>query len=43
MKRILVYEAKDIKSDNFVENTLAFLKRFNVVKMPTISYQLELC
>lgn len=41
--RSMAYEAEDIKSDNFVENTLAFLKRFNVVKMPTISYQLELC
>ena len=39
----MAYEAEDIKSDNFVENTLAFLKHFNVVKMPTISYQLELC
>lgn len=41
--RSMAYEAEDIKSDNSVENTLAFLKRFNVVKMPTISYQLELC
>jgi hypothetical protein len=26
--RSMAYEAEDIKSDNFVENTLAFLKRF---------------
>lgn len=34
--------AEDIKSDNFVENTLLFLKKFNVIKQPNISFQLEL-
>ena len=40
--RSMAYEAADITSNDFVENTLSFLRRFNVVEMPTINYQLEL-
>ena len=35
-------QAEDIQSDHFIENTLLFMKKFNIVKMPSINYQLEL-
>lgn len=34
------YPASDITSDDFVENTIAFLNRFNVIDKPTIQDQL---
>ena len=34
--------AEDVQSDNFVKNTLLFLEKFNVIKQPNISFQLEL-
>lgn len=40
--RLYAFPADNIQSDAFVENTIAFLTRFNVVEQPTIHYQLEL-
>lgn len=40
--RLQAFPAEDIESDHFVDNTLLFLDRFNVVKKPTITYQLEI-
>lgn len=39
--RSMAYEATDITSDDFVKNTLTFLKRFNIVETPTINQQIE--
>ncbi len=40
--RTFAFPADDIEKDKFVENTLSFLEKFNVVEPPNISYQLEL-
>lgn len=40
--RTYAFPADDINDDDFVENTIAFLTRFNVVEQPNISYQLEM-
>lgn len=40
--RAYAFPADDIKNDEFVENTIAFLTRFNVIEQPNITYQLEL-
>lgn len=40
--RALAYPADDINSTKFVENTIDFLKKFNVIKCPEICYQMEL-
>ena len=34
--------AEDINSEKFVENTILFMERFNIIEKPTINYQLEL-
>lgn len=34
--------ADDLHSDHFVENTILFMEKFNIVEKPTINYQLEL-
>lgn len=34
--------AEDIYSENFVENTIIFMKKFNIVERPSINFQLEL-
>lgn len=34
--------AEDIRSDNFVKNTLLFMEKFNIIEKPSINYQLEL-
>ena len=36
------YPASDITSDDFVDNTIAFLNRFNVIEKPTIQDQLKM-
>ena len=40
--RSLAFPADDIKSNDFVNNTIHFLERFNVIEKPDIHYQLEL-
>ena len=40
--RRYAFPAYDINSEDFIENTLAFLEKFNVVEKPTINMQLEL-
>lgn len=34
--------AEDLHSENFVENTIMFMKKFNIIERPTINFQLEL-
>lgn len=36
------YPAEDIQSECFVENTLLFLERFNVIQPPNIQHQLDI-
>lgn len=36
------FPADDFSSDKFVENTIAFLEKFNVIELPNILYQMEL-
>lgn len=40
--RTYAFPAEDIQKDAFVENTIAFLTKFNVVDPPNINCQLEL-
>lgn len=40
--RSLAFPADDIQSDKFVDNTILFLEKFNVIQKPNIHYQLEL-
>ena len=40
--RSLAFPATDINENSFVENTLSFLTRFNVVDPPSINVQLEI-
>ena len=40
--RRYAFPAEDIQDDLFVENTIKFLKRFNVIEEPQIYYQLEI-
>ena len=40
--RSFAFPAEDIASDNFVENSIIFLEKFNVVEKPTVNFQLEL-
>lgn len=42
LERKWAFPAEDIQSDRFVENTLMFLEKFNVVDKPDIVYQQEL-
>ncbi|HCA28162.1 MAG TPA: hypothetical protein DEP23_00540 [Ruminococcaceae bacterium] len=39
--RDLAFPAENIQSDKFVENTILFLERFNVVQKPNVQLQLE--
>lgn len=39
--RQFAFPAENVQSDKFVENTILFLKRFNVIECPTINFQLE--
>lgn len=36
------YPADDLESEQFVENTVAFLSKFHVIKQPQVNFQLEL-
>lgn len=36
------FPADELSSDKFVENTIAFLDKFNVIEKPDIIYQLEI-
>ncbi len=38
----MAFPADDIQSDDFVENTIVFLNRFNVIKQPEFIFQEEL-
>lgn len=40
--RKYAFPAEDIGSDEFVENTIKFFKKFNIIDQPEIQYQLEL-
>ena len=40
--RAYAFPAEDVQKDAFVDNTIAFLMKFNVVEQPNINYQLEL-
>lgn len=40
--RDYAFPAEDIQDDAFVDNTISFLTKFNVVEQPEITYQLEL-
>lgn len=40
--RAFAFPAEDIENEKFVENTIAFLIKFNVVEKPNILFQLEL-
>lgn len=40
--RIWAFPAENINSEKFVENTILFLKKFNVIESPTINFQMEL-
>lgn len=40
--RLWAFVAEAIESENFVDNTIIFLKKFNVIERPTINFQLEL-
>lgn len=40
--RKFAFPAENIESDKFVENTIMFLQRFNVIEIPRIDFQLEL-
>lgn len=40
--RTYAFQADEIKDDEFIENTVAFLKKFHVIEQPQINYQLEL-
>lgn len=42
LERKWAFPAEDIQSDKFVENTILFLEKFNVVEQPNIVYQQEL-
>lgn len=40
--RSQAFPVTDIREDSFVENTLIFLRRFNVVEPPDVTFQLEI-
>lgn len=40
--RQYAFPADNIESDNFLENTIEFLNKFNVIEQPQIYFQLEL-
>lgn len=42
LERKWAFPAEDIQSDKFVENTILFLEKFNVVEQPNVVYQQEL-
>ncbi len=40
--RLWAFPAEDIDSQQFVDNTIVFLNRFNVIEHPTVNFQMEL-
>lgn len=40
--RTFAFPADDINSDEFVDNTISFLNRFNVIEKPEFLFQLEI-
>ncbi len=40
--RLWAFPTEDFNSEQFVENTVAFLDKFNVIEKPKINFQLEL-
>ena len=40
--RSQAFPVENIKEDSFVDNTLNFLRRFNVVEPPNVNFQLEI-
>ena len=36
------FPATDVRADDFVESTINFLKKFNIINIPSIQYQMEL-
>ena len=40
--RLWAFPTEDFNSEHFVENTVAFLDKFNVIEKPKINFQLEL-
>ena len=42
LERKWAFPAEDIHSERFIENTILFLERFNVVEKPDVTYQQEL-
>ena len=40
--RTFAIKAEDIEDSKFVENTISFLNKFNVIKKPNILYQEEI-
>ena len=42
LERQWAFPAEDIKSEQFVENTIKFLEKFNVVEQPEVVHQQEL-
>jgi len=41
-ERLWAFPAENIDSEEFVENTILFLEKFNVIERPTVNFQLEL-
>lgn len=39
--RTYTFPATDIENENFVENTIFFLEKFNVIEKPNIAHQLD--
>ena len=39
--RTQAFPADDIESDRFVDNTIAFLEKFNVIEKPEVYFQIE--
>lgn len=39
--RAYAVSAEDIESDDFVDNTIMFLNKFNVIEQPKITYQIN--
>ena len=40
--RSYAFQADDVQSESFIDNTISFLTRFNVIEQPKITYQVEL-
>lgn len=36
------FPAENINSENFIDNTITFMRKFNIIEQPSVNYQLEL-